>query len=311
MNRREGSALTGVKVVWLKEMQDYAGNIRMIVLMGLIILTAGASMYVAAQTLRSYVGEDSFMLLNLFTISQGPIPSFLSFVSFLVPLTGIALGFDAVNCEYQNRTLGRILSKPIYRDALLFGKVLGAISSMAVVLLALWLLVIGSAMLFLGVPPSTEQIARAFTFYIITVFYATVWYLTGMLFSIVFRQSAVSALVALALWLFFMIFWPMISQLLSYGLGRDSFHAAQLEVVLGRVSPYTLFNESAVAILHPSTRSLSVVLFSQLQGAVMGSALPFAQSLLLIWPHITAFLSIIIILFVLSYILFQRKEVRM
>ncbi|MFA6906805.1 MAG: ABC transporter permease subunit, partial [Sphaerochaeta sp.] len=105
MNKREGSALTGLKVVWLKEMQDYAGNIRMIVLMLLIVLTAGASMYVAAQTLRTYVGEDSFMLLNLFTIGKDPIPSFLSFISFLVPLTGIALGFDAINSEYQNRTL--------------------------------------------------------------------------------------------------------------------------------------------------------------------------------------------------------------
>jgi ABC-2 type transport system permease protein len=311
MNRRDGSALTGLKVVWLKEMQDYAGNIRMIILMCLIILTAGASMYVAAQTLRSFVGEDSFMLLSLFTISQDPIPSFLSFISFLVPLTGIALGFDAINSEYQNRTLGRILSQPIYRDALLFGKVLGAISAMAIVLLALWLLVIGCAMLFLGVPPSGEQIARAFAFYIVTLLYGALWFLVGMFFSIVFQQSAVSALVALAIWLFFMIFWPMISQLLAFAFGGNSFHIAQLEVSLGRVSPYRLFNESALAILNPSTRTLGVVLFSQLEGALMGSALPLGQSLLLIWPHLTAFLSIIILLFVLSYILFQRKEVRM
>lgn len=311
MNRRDGSALTGLKVVWLKEMQDYAGNIRMIVLMCLIILTAGASMYVAAQTLRSFVGEDSFMLLNLFTISQEPIPSFLSFISFLVPLTGIALGFDAINSEYQNRTLGRILSQPIYRDALLFGKVLGAASAMAIVLLALWLLVIGCAMLFLGVPPSGEQIARAFAFYIITLLYGALWFLVGMFFSIVFQQSAVSALVAIALWLFFMIFWPMISQLVAYALGGDSYQVAEREVILGRFSPYRLYTESALAILNPSTRSLGVVLFSQLQGALMGSALPFGQSMLLIWPHLTAFLSSIILLFVLSYILFQRKEVRM
>ena len=50
MNKRESSALTGLKVVWLKELQDYAGNIRMTTLMILILLTAGASMYVAAQT---------------------------------------------------------------------------------------------------------------------------------------------------------------------------------------------------------------------------------------------------------------------
>ncbi|MGE4585549.1 MAG: ABC transporter permease [Sphaerochaeta sp.] len=312
MTKREGSALTGLKVVWLKEMQDYAGNIRMVILMVLIILTAGASMYVAAQTLRSYVGEDSFMLLNLFTISQGPIPSFLSFISFLVPLTGIALGFDAINAEYQNRTLGRILSQPIYRDVLLFGKALGALSAMAIVLLALWLLVIGGAMFFLGVPPSGEQIARALAFYVVTLLYALLWYMIGMASSIIFRQSAVSALVAIALWLFFMIFWPMISQLLAIGLGGgDQYSTAQMGVVLGRVSPYRLYIESALAILNPSTRSLGVVLFSQLQGAIMGSPLPFGQSMLLIWPHVTAFFATIILVFALAYVLFQRKEIRM
>ena len=312
MNKREGSALTGLKVVWLKEMQDYAGNIRMIILMFLIILTAGSSMYVATRTLRSFVGEDSFMLLNLFTISQEPIPSFLSFISFLVPLTGIALGFDAINSEYQNRTLGRILSQPIYRDVLLFGKALGALSAMAIVLLALWLLVIGCAMLFLGIPPSAEQIARALTFYVITLLYALLWYLIGMAASIIFRQSAVSALVAIALWLFFMIFWPLISQLLAYAFsGGDGLKAARLDVVLGKISPYRLYTESSLAILNPTTRSLGVVLFSQLQGAITGSALPFGQSLLLIWPHFTAFLATIIIVFALAYVLFQRKEIRM
>lgn len=212
---REGSALTGLKVVFVKELQEYAGSVRMVVLMVLILLTAGASLYVATQTLRSYVGEDSYMLLSLFTIAQNPIPSFMSFISFLVPLTGIALGFDAINSEYQNRTLGRLLSQPIYRDVLLFGKALGALVAMAVVLLALWLLVIGCAMFFLGVPPTGEQIARALMYYLITLLYGLLWYMIAMTMSIIFRQSAVSALVSIALWLFFMIFWPMISQVVA------------------------------------------------------------------------------------------------
>ncbi|WP_320121437.1 hypothetical protein [uncultured Sphaerochaeta sp.] len=37
----------------------------------------------------------------------------------------------------------------------------------------------------------------------------------------------------------------------------------------------------------------------------------FLLSMLLIWPHFTAFLATIILLFVLAYVLFQRKEIRM
>ncbi|MFA6775384.1 MAG: ABC transporter permease [Sphaerochaetaceae bacterium] len=309
---REGSALTGLKVVFVKELQEYAGSVRMVVLMVLILLTAGASLYVATQTLRSYVGEDSYMLLSLFTIAQNPIPSFMSFISFLVPLTGIALGFDAINSEYQNRTLGRLLSQPIYRDVLLFGKALGALVAMAVVLLALWLLVIGCAMFFLGVPPTGEQIARALMYYLITLLYGLLWYMIAMTMSIIFRQSAVSALVSIALWLFFMIFWPMISQVVAALAGGGSeYETAKLSVVLGRVSPYNLYLESSIAMLSPTTRSLGVVLFSQIQGAMMGSPLPFGQSVLLIWPQMTSFVASVILVFALAYVIFQRKEIRM
>jgi ABC-2 type transport system permease protein len=309
--QREGSALTGLRVVFYKELQDYTGNVRMLILVGLILLTAVASLYNAAQTIRSVVGEDPFLLLSLFTVSKEPVPSFSSFLGFLVPLVGIAIGFDVVNREFQNRTLGRLLSQPIYRDALLFGKMLGAVAAMAIVLLALWLLVIGGAMLFLGIPPSGEQVARAITFYLITILYGAIWFVLAMLFSVLFRQPATSALVAIALWLLFTVFWPMITGIITQGMsGVDQLTLAHIQHGLSRISPNTLFGESTLALLSPSTRALGPVVFTQLQGAVMGTPLPFGQSLLLIWPHISAMVAGIILIFVIAYVRFQRIEIR-
>jgi ABC-2 type transport system permease protein len=309
--QREGSALTGLREVFIKELQDYNSSVRMLILIGLILLTALASFYNAAQTLRSAVGEDPFLLLSLFTISKGSIPSFASFLGFLVPLVGIALGFDVVNREFQNRTLGRILAQPIYRDALLFGKVLGAMAAMAIILLALWLLVIGAAMLFLGIPPSGEQVARAVVFYLMTLLYGGLWFILAMLFSVLFRAPATSALVSIAAWLLFTVFWPMITGIVAQGLaGLHPLVQAQIKHGVALISPNNLFGESTLAMLSPSTRSLGPVVYSQLEGAVMGRPLPFGQSLLLIWPHITAFVAGIILLFVLAYVKFQRIEIR-
>lgn len=312
MSKREGSALTGLSVVFSKELQDFTRSARMVVLTILILLTAGTSIYVATKTMKNYVNEDSFLLLSLFTSSKNPIPSFLSLMSFLVPLTGIALGFDAINKEFQDRTLGRILSHPIYRDVLLFGKALGALVSMALVLLALWLLVIGSAMLFLGVPPTAEQVGRALVYLLITILYGTLWFTIAMWLSIAFRQSATSALVSIGLWLFFLIFWPIISQLLAYAIGGgNQLTVAKSYSVLSRFSPYMLYTQASVAILNPTTRSLGVVLFYQMEGALGGTALPFGQSLLLIWPQLTSFVAAIILVFTFGYIKFQRMEIRM
>jgi ABC-2 type transport system permease protein len=63
-------------------------------------------------------------------------------------------------------------------------------------------------------------------------------------------------------------------------------------------------------MLHPSTRTLGTVVFSQLQGAILGNPLPFSQSLLLIWPHVSGFAAGTILILTLSYMIFQRREIR-
>jgi ABC-2 type transport system permease protein len=192
---------------------------------------------------------------------------------------------------------------------LLFGKAVGALGAMTVVLLALWMLVIGSAMLVLGLPPSTEQVARALAFYGVTLAFGMFWFLVAMFFSVVFRQQATSALVSLGLWLLLTVFWSMIAQVVATAVGGvGSFQAARLEVLLSRISPNTLFAESALALLSPSTRTLGVVMFTQLEGALMGSPLPFGQSLLLIWPQLSALVALLVLLFTASYVVFQRQE---
>ena len=69
--------------------------------------------------------------------------SFIALLGFLIPLVAIALGFDAINGEFNRRTLSRILAQPIYRDALLFGKFLAGLLSLTIALVSLWLLMLG------------------------------------------------------------------------------------------------------------------------------------------------------------------------
>jgi len=129
--RREGSPLQGLGVVALKELSDHFTSARMRVLELLVVLTALAAVYGAIQQIRDATAEDPFLFLRLFTTARDPLPSFVSFLSFLVPLMAIGLGFDAINGEHNRRTLSRILSQPIYRDALLFGKFLAGLLTLS------------------------------------------------------------------------------------------------------------------------------------------------------------------------------------
>src|ERR1700688_2413805 len=194
--QREGSAFQGLGVVMLKELSDHLTSVRMRVLEWLVVLVALAALYGAIQQIKDTTAEDPFLFLRLFTTSRDPLPSFVSFISFLVPLMAIGLGFDAVNGEYTRRTLSRILSQPIYRDALLFGKFLAGVATLAISLVALWLLVIGVGLVALGVPPGSQEMARSLVFLVATIAYASVWLALAVLCSILFRSAATAALAA-------------------------------------------------------------------------------------------------------------------
>ena len=45
-------------------------------------------------------------------------------------------------------------------------------------------------------------------------------------------------------------------------------------------------------------------------GALVGSPLPFGESLLLVWPQVTGLIAAVIVLFTITYVLFQRQEIR-
>ena len=310
--RREGSPWQGLGVVMLKELSDHLASARMRVLEWLVVLTALAAVFAAITQIRDVTAEDPFLFLRLFTTAREPLPSFVSFLGFLVPLMAIGLGFDAVNGEHNRRTLSRILSQPIYRDALLFGKFLAGLITLAISLIVLWLLVIGLGLLMLGVPPGGDEMGRALIFLAVTIAYAGVWLALAMLFSVIFRSPATAALVTLGLWLFLSVIWPSLAPAITQALVPSDDQATLVITaqMLARVSPSTLYGETVLALLHPTTRTLGPVYLSQLEGAVMGAPLPISQSLLVAWPQIVGLIAASILLFVGGYVVFQRQEVR-
>jgi ABC-2 type transport system permease protein len=93
-------------------------------------------------------------------------------------------------------------------------------------------------------------------------------------------------------------------------LGLQSPETMQWQVALSRLSPNDLYGESVLAILSPSTRALGPIFLDQLQGAVIGSALPLMESLMIAWPQVVGLIAGAIMLFVATYVVFQRQEVR-
>lgn len=314
---REGSPFRGVAAVAFKEAADHLTSARMHLIMVLVLLTAIGAVYGAIGRIKDTTAEDAFLFLKLFTVAREPLPSFAAFLGFLVPLVAIALGFDAVNGEYTRRTMSRLLAQPIYRDAVLFGKFLGALLVIAIALLTLWLLMTGLGLLSLGLPPSAADVVRGLAYLAATLAYAGVWLAVAIAFSTVIRSPATSALAALSVWLILTVFWSMIAPLLAGMIApidpldpMTVLTQFETQQSIARFSPQTLYGEITAIMLQPSARSVGPLFVTQLQGALIGAPLPTLESLTIVWPQIAAMVAAMILLFTLAYVAFQRQEVR-
>jgi ABC-2 type transport system permease protein len=159
-------------------------------------------------------------------------------------------------------------------------------------------------------------VLRGFAFLIAAIAYGGVWLGLAMLFSVQFRSSATAALASLAVWLLFAFFWNMVVTVITPIIApvdpynpMSVLYTVEVGQALSRLSPNTLFAETTMAFLNPATRSLGLVLQSQMQGAISGP-LPFSESVALVWPQVTGLLASVIGLFTVAYVMFQRQEVR-
>ena len=322
VGERRGLLSPGLEAIYRKEVADHLSGYRFTILVALVVLAGLASIYVAAQTIRDTLtsagANDPFVFLRLFTTGGSSLPPFTFFVGFLGPLLGIALGFDAINGERNRGTLSRLVSQPIHRDAVINGKFLAGVWVISLMILALGLLVGGLGLQLIGVPPTLEEFLRLAAFFAVTIVYVGFWMSLSILFSTVLRQTVASALASLAVWLFFSIFAGLLFGLVADAVApvRDPQDPEQVlantvwQNNLNRLSPTLLYSEAVQTLLNPEVRALGPLLLEQVIGAVPGAPLPLGQSLLLIWPHLTALAALMVICFGLAYVSFMRQEVR-
>jgi ABC-2 type transport system permease protein len=306
-----------------KELADYFTSIRFFVLFLLVLLASAAGLYAAYQGVRSALLETGavtgrgFVFLTLFTSSGEVIPALIFFIAIFVPIIGIALGFDAINSERSGGTLSRLLSQPVYRDSVINGKFLAGIVTLAVMVTTTVLLVSGYGLRMIGVPPTAEEIIRLFIYLVLTIVYGAFWMGLAILFSVVFRRIAASLLVSIAIWLFFAFFMSMIAPALANAVVPVSdtsteavlIQNAELQQTLSRISPNVLFDEATTVLLSPVVRSLGIITYSQAI-YMIPNPVSLGQSLLLIWPHLSILVSLSVVCFAISYVLFMRQEIR-
>ncbi len=324
--RAERSPSGGWRTIAAKELADHIASWRFFVLLLVIAALSVLPMYFSANDITSVASQTNasnpLVFLALFTHGASSFNgiAMVALVLLLVPLVGIAFGFDGINSERSQGTLSRLLAQPVHRDDVINGKFVAGISVIFVMVLTLVLLVTAIGILRLGIVPTAEDLARMAVWLITTVLYASFWLAFALLLSVAIRSTATAALIGFGVWLAvsvvgtFLIkvaaafFFPIDSSA-AQSAQYSAFSAQQLFL---RLSPAQLYQDVMQAVLDPRTNALIITNAGQDTSSrqQIPSLLTLDQSILLVWPQLVALVALTVLLFALAYVLFLRQEVR-
>ena len=314
----------GLTTIIKKELADHFSSYRFTIIFALIAMLSLITAYMVGLNIKNElagVAKPRFIFLMLFT-STGALFSLVQFVAFFGPLVGLVLGFDTINRERNDGTLSKLLSQPIYRDVVINGKFLAGVVMIAVMMISIVLVITGLGLLIMGIVPGIEELWRIFIYLIISIIYISLWLGVAILFSILFRSTATSALAALAMWIFFSFFVSLGANILANALLSDTAESdpdkvlqrAKIVKAFSLTSPMELYTDATATIIDPmrkSTRSMvSVGPMESISMSRFSGPLPLSQSILIVVPYIISLVAITVICFAISYTVFMRQEIR-
>jgi ABC-2 type transport system permease protein len=287
-----------------------------------VIIAAMVGMGIQEET--KGLAKPTLLFLLLFT-STGKLFSFVQFIGFFGPLIGIILGFDSINRERVSRTLSKLVSQPIYRDSIINAKFLTGVVTISIVLVAIVLIISGLGIRLVGVVPGWEEVWRLAIYLIASILYISFWLGISILFSVVFRSTATSALASLAVWIFFSFFVSLGAGFLSDAVAPVSQSSSgidpeallkheRVQSTISLFSPMTLYSDATSTILDPMRKTTrSLILMGPLERLSLTrfqSPLPLLQSITIVAPHLVSLVAITFLCFGICYLVFMRQEIR-
>ena len=319
--------MQGIFTIFRKEMEDQFSSTRFLLISALIVMVGVIIASMVGMAIQEEVRglpKPTLIFLLLFT-STGKLFSFVQFLGFFGPLIGIILGFDSINRERVSRTLSKLVSQPIYRDDIINAKFLTGVTIIGIILVAIVLIISGLGIRLIGVVPGAEEVWRLAIYVIMSILYISFWLGISILFSVIFRSTATSALASLALWIFFSFFVSLGASFLadaivpmgSQSAGVDPqviLKHAEVQRVASLFSPMTLYSDVTSIILDPMRKTTSSLILmgplERLSAFRFQNPLPLLQSLVIVAPYMVTLVASTLLCFAICYAVFMRQEIR-
>ena len=122
------------------------------------------------------------------------------YVAIVGAILAVILGYNTLIEEKESGGLKLILSRPVYRDQLLVGKLLGNAAVIASLLGLVFLFNLILLVAIGGILPTLGEVARLFTFTVMALAYMLIFLTVSLFLSIRLNNGATVFLISLTLW---------------------------------------------------------------------------------------------------------------
>lgn len=297
--------MSGIMTLARKEVKTAFRDNIFLIIIGLFVLLSIISVYIGSSTknaeLQAY--QDILQLLkgqgttNLPSLpeiySLSVLKNIISYVSMIGAVVAIFLGYETFSGERSKGTLKLIAARPVYKDQIVTGKLLGG--GMVIGILLGIILVFNLALFAIvaGITPDINEVIRLLCFFILAFVYMMVFYTATMYVSLKTNDSALGFMLMMIIWLAVSFVLPQLADSqrnFAYALSATAQTVTQVpsDTVVSRTieffSPAAQFQNIGKDLLEvvPQTANIGIIELLQKQlGALLEIFLPGLVLLLL------------------------------
>lgn len=228
-------------------------------------------------------------------------------IGSFAPLIGIALGFDTIVKEVKSGSLNVLLTHPVFRDNVIVGKLVGSAITLALVLVISTVVSTGTMLVISGVPVKDSDFLRIGIFIILTFFYVLIFLGIGVIASILVKSSSNSLVYSIAIWLFSILFSSIVFAGIYISTGQTQEESLGFATQLMGIAPT---HQYAQVTIGKNDIGWGGFLGgdSKIQG-IFDTRFTLSQWFSEFWMNLTVLILAPIILLIIAFIAFLRKDI--
>jgi ABC-2 type transport system permease protein len=191
-----------------KEFTDTITSKRLWVIIGIFLLFSIASTY---STSFGFIMGGRQAARPMVQIAS----AIATAMTYMAPLLGIALAFDAVSGERERGTLRVLLSRPIYREDVINGKIMSALATIGLAIILSSLASVSVSILLHNISVTIDDISRICLFAVFSAVLSFAYYALSLFISTFSNKSSHSLVISIGIWIFLAFILSIMSSFIA------------------------------------------------------------------------------------------------